>query len=229
MKPILLALLLSFSAVTGYSQKNSIIGVFAGGGIATTSNYDVALSGGIDYAKGLNVWSFLGMEVAYQQFSLLYDNEANGAKRATGFAGEILRHNSAYLFLSPKFRYCAGRYRNTHIYVNAGIGMNMGGYDSLRRWSSISTPNGIVRSDTTLDQSANIKSMVLRVGMGITQYLYMGNNWRFTFTGDFGFLPGSLTETGNPSVDVSRTPYSPSKLNPTYISLRIGISRTRNR
>ena len=77
MKPILLALLLSFSAAGGYAQKNTIFGVFAGGGVATTNNYDVALSGGIDYAKGLNLRSFVGVEIFYQQFSLLYDNEIN--------------------------------------------------------------------------------------------------------------------------------------------------------
>lgn len=228
MKPILLALLLSFSAVTGYSQRNSIIGIFAGTGLATTGNYDVALSGGLDYAKGLNLRSFLGAEIAYQQFSLLYDNEANGAKKASGYAGEILRHSSAYVFISPKFRYCAGRYQNTHIYVNAGIGMNMGGYDTLRRWSTINTPNGLVRMDTTRDQSENINSMVLRIGMGVTQYLYLGNNWRFTFTGDVGFLPNSLTKTSD-FEDIGRTTYSVGKVNPGYVSLRIGIARTRNR
>lgn len=228
MKPILLALLLSVSAIKGYSQRNSIIGIFAGGGLATSSNYDVALSGGLDYAKGLSIRSFLGVELAYQQFSLLYDNEANSAKKGTGYAGEILRHTSAYMFILPKYRFCAGRYQNTHIYVNAGIGMNMGGYDSVRRWSTINTPNGLVRTDTLIDQTDNINSMVLRVGVGVTQYLYMGNNWRFTVTADAGFLPGSLTKTSN-FEDVGRSAYSVGKLNPAYISFRIGIARTRNR
>ncbi len=228
MKPILLAFLLSVSATTGYSQRNSIIGIFAGGGIATASNYDVALSGGLDYAKGLNVRFFMGTEVFYQQFSLLYDKEVNGARNGTGYEGELLSHRSAYMFIAPKFRYCAGRYQNTHIYVNAGIGMNMGGYDSVRRWSTMSTPNGLVRTDRVTDQSQNINSMVFRIGAGITQYLYMGANWRFTFTGDVGFLPGSLTTTSD-YADAGRSPYSAGKLNPTYVSLRLGIGRTRNR
>ncbi len=228
MKPILLAFLLSVSAMSGYSQKNTILGFFAGGGLATSGNYDVALSGGLDYARGMNLRSFMGIEAFYQQYSLLYDNEANSAKKATGYAGEILRHNSAYFFIAPKFRYCAGRYQNTHLYFNVGLGFSMGGYDSVRRWNTVSTPNGFVRNDTTLDQSDNINSTVLRVGLGITQYLYLGNNWRFTFTGDFGFLPGSLTATSN-FEDVARSPYSIGKVNPAYISLRIGIARTRNR
>lgn len=228
MKATVLALLLSVLSVTGHAQRNSIIGVFAGGGIATSYNYDVSLSGGLDYAKGLNEWSFIGLEVAYQQFSLLYDNELNGAKGHSGIEGEILKHKSAFAFLSPKFRYCAGRYRNTHIYTNVGLGMNMGGTETLNRFGYTTSPNGNIRFDTTIDKSANIKSMVMRVGMGLSQYLYMGNNWRFTFTLDFGFIPGTLTET-SAYTDATRTPYSPPKLNPAYGSLRIGIARTRNR
>ena len=226
MKSILLALLLSITAFRGYSQKNNIVGIFAGGGIATSSNYDVSLSGGLDIAKGLSRRSFVGVELFYQQFSLLYDNEALGAKNATGSAGEILRHKSAYAFIAPKFRFCAGRKQNVHFYFNAGIGMNMGGYDSLRRFSSVPTSGGFIRADTTVDQSENINSMVLRVGVGCTQYMPIGRRWRFTLTEDFGFLPGSLTKTSDYS-DVSRTTYSPGKLNPTYFSIRLGISRTR--
>jgi hypothetical protein len=228
MKKILLALILSISVFKGYSQKNTIVGIFAGGGIATTNNYDVSLSGGLDYAKGLNLRTFIGAEVFYQQYSLLYDNEARSAKKATGYDGEILRHTSAYVFFAPKIRFCAGRKQNAHFYFNAGIGMNMGGYDSLRRWNTVSTPNGYKRMDTTIDQSENINSMVLRVGLGWTQYIYMGSHWRFSFTTDFGFLPGSLTKTSD-YADVSRTSYSPSKLNPTYMSIRIGIAHTKFR
>jgi len=226
MKPILLALILLSSVFKGYSQKNNIVGVFAGGGIASSSNYNVALSGGLDIAKGLNRRSFIGVEILYQQYSLLYDNEINSFRHATGSEGEIIMHKTAYAFVSPKFRFCLGRRQNNHFYFSAGIGMNMGGYDSLRRFSTLSTPNGLKRYDTTLDMSKNINSMVLRIGVGCTQYLMMGNHWRFTFTEDFGFLPGSLTKTSN-FEDVTRTQYSVGKLNPTYASIRIGIAHTK--
>jgi hypothetical protein len=226
MKSILLAFILSVSALNGYSQKNTIIGVFAGGGIASTSNYNVALSGGIDYAKGLNLRSFIGVEVFYQQFSLLYDNEINSNRHAQGSEGEIIMHKTAYAFIAPKFRFCLGRRQNNHFYFSAGVGMNMGGYDSLRRFNTLSTPSGYKRFDTTYDMSKNINSMVLRIGVGCTQHLIMGNHWRFTFTEDFGFLPGSLTKTGG-FEDVNRGPYSVGKLNPTYASIRIGIAHTK--
>ncbi len=226
MKSTLLALLLSFSVLKGYSQKNTIIGLFGGGGVATANNYDIGLSGGLDYAKGVALRSFFGAEVFYQQFSLLYDNEANSARHATGYAGEITRHSSAYFFIAPKFRYCAGRKQNIHIYLNAGIGMGMGGYDSVRKFNTISTPNGYLRTDTTLDMSENINSMVMRIGVGCTQYLPIGNHWRFTLTEDIGFIPGSLTKTSD-FTDVTRTNYSPAKVNPTYFSIRIGISHTK--
>ncbi len=226
MKPFLLVVLLSFFAIGGYSQNNAIFGVFAGGGCATSNNYDVALSGGIDWAKGTSERTFLGAEVFYQQFSLLYDNEANSAKHGLGTSGEIIRHKSAYAFIAPKFRFCAGKKMHTHFYFAPGLGMNMGGYDSVRRFSRVYTTGGYVKSDTTLDMSANINSMILRMGVGITQYMPVGEHWRFTFTADFGFLPGSLTKTGDYE-DVNRTSYSPSKVNPGYVSFRIGIAHTR--
>ncbi len=227
MKSRLLALiLLSLSTIKGYSQKNTIIGLFAGGGCATTNNYDVALSGGLDYSKGLNVRSFWGVQVFYQQFSLLYDKEINANRHAQGSEGEIIMHKTAYAFITPKFMFCLGDRHINYFQVSAGLGMNMGGYDSLRRFYTTSTPNGYVRYDTTLDKSKNINSMVLRIGVAATQYLYMGRHWRFTLSEDVGFLPGSLTKTSG-YTDVSRWPYSVGKLNPTYLSLRIGISHTK--
>lgn len=226
MKPFLLALLLSVSASCGYSQRNTIVGVFAGGGLASKNNFDVALSGGVDIAKGIGLRSLLGVEILYQQYSLLYDNEANAAQHGTGHSGEILRHSSAYAFISPKFRYCTGKHQNNHIYIAPGIGFKTGGYDSVHSWNSQYTPGGYIRYDTTIDLSKNINGMVLRVGVGAVQYLWMGPHWRFTFNEDFGFLPGSLTKTGGYS-DETRSSYSPSKLNPAYISIRIGISHTR--
>lgn len=229
MKSRLLALiLLSLSMYKGYSQnqKNTIIGLFAGGGVATTNNYNVALCGGLDFAKGLNVRSMFGAQIFYQQFSLLYDQEINSNKHAQGSEGEIIMHKSAYAFITPKLMFSLGDRAINYFHVSAGIGINVGGYDSLRRFYTYSTPNGYVRYDTTLDMSKNINSMVLRVGVGATQYLYMGRNWRFTLSEDVGFLPGSLTKTSS-FEDVTRWPYSAGKLNPTYISLRIGISHTK--
>jgi hypothetical protein len=226
MKLKLLVLLLLILQVEGYAQKNKIFGVFAGGGIATANNYDVSLSGGLDVAWGLNVRSLVGLELLYQQYSVLYDNEALGAKKALGTAGEILRHKSAYMFISPKFRFCLGRRQNNHFYFAPGIGFNAGGYDSLRRWSTVSMMGGLKRIDTTIDQTENINSMVLRVAVGATQYLRMGEHWRFSFTEDFGVIPGSLTKTSDYS-DINRSYLSQSKVNPAYVSIRIGISHTR--
>lgn len=226
MKLRLLTLLLLFVTFEGYSQKNKIFGVFAGGGVATANNYDVALSGGLDLAYGLNLRSFLGAEVLYQQFSLLYDNEVNSAKGALGTAGEIFRHKSAYVFVSPKFRFCLGRRQNNHFYFAPGIGFNTGGYDSVRRWNTYSTPGGLQRFDTTTDQSKNINSMVLRVGVGAVQYLHLGDHWRISINEDFGVIAGSLTKTSDYE-DVTRSYLSRSKVNPAYVSIRIGIAHTR--
>ncbi len=226
MKPLLLVAFLSILTLSGYSQRNTIFGLSAGGGCAVSNNYNIGLSGGVDYAKGFTARTFLGAEIFYQQYSLLYDREANSARGALGVSGEIIRHKSAYAFFAPKFRFCAGRYHHTHFYANAGIGLKTGGYDSVRRFSSVYTTAGYMRTDTTLDMSSNINGMVMRIGVGWTQYMPIGNHWRFTFTTDLGFLPGSLTKSGSYE-DVTRTVYSPAKLNPAYVSVRIGIAHTR--
>lgn len=227
MKRIVLIALLSLYAIHGFSQSRSVLGVYGGAGIATNFNYDVSMSGGLNFMKGINSRMMIGAVVHYQQFSLYYDREQGQATNGNGNAGVTLRHKSADLFVAPKFEYCAGRYRNIHIYVDAGIGFNMGGFDSLHKWDHSYYATGVGNYDSSLDLSSNINKMLVRVGMGVTEYLYISRRWCFTFTQDIGFIPGGgLTKTGDYNAP-ARTPYSPGRFNPTVISLQIGISRVK--
>ena len=115
--------------------------------------------------------------------------------------------------------------------MDFGVGYNVGGYDSLRKWdysysTNTSSTNGtgtLGQYDSVIGKSKNITKMMFRVGLGLTEYAAMGEHWRFTFTEDFGFLTKTLTTTGT-ITDPSRTKYSTNGLQPGYISFMIGIS-----
>ncbi|MFI5196377.1 MAG: hypothetical protein ACHQD8_04745 [Chitinophagales bacterium] len=228
MKRILLVVFLSFLSFSGFSQEksNTIISLYAGGGCATSNNYDVAPSVGFNFLKGIFHRAFFGADVFYQTYALYYDNEQNSAKHGTGNAGVILRHASSFAFVTPKFEYGFGHTQCLKAYLSFGVGFKTGGFDSLRKWDHSYGTSSVNNYDSTLDLSKNINSMLFRVGVGFKEYLHLGHHWWFTFTEDFGFLPSGLTKTGDPDAP-ARTQYSPQKLNPGYISLQIGITHTR--
>jgi hypothetical protein len=230
MKRLLLAAFLSCFAVPGFSQEgtNTIFGLYGGAGMATSNNYNVAPSVGFSFIKGIHTRGFLGADLFYQTFSLYYDNEAHGATHGAGTAGAIVRNASSYVFITPKLEYGFGRYQHVHIYGSVGAGFKVGGYDSLRKfdhsYSSTGNPNNY---DSSLDQSKNMNSLLLRFSVGVKEYFSLGAHWRFTLTEDFGFIGSSLTK--DDLTNPSRTPYTPRSLSPGYISLQIGIAHTKYR
>ena len=229
MKRILIIILLSFIGVHGFAQ--SIFGVYGGGGFASSNNYDAGPSGGIEYLKGIGVHGLLGFDLFYQGYSLYYDNELNSARHHMGLAGYIDRNLTSYAFFTPKVSYTLDKKRNITAFVTAGIGYNIGGFDSIKKWDQsyssipVLSNTAAFNYDSVIDKSANINKMLFRFGTGLTEYLHVGRGrWCFTFTEDFGFLFTSLNTNGDPN-DASHTKYSPARLNPTYISIHIGISR----
>ena len=235
MKRILLLAFLCFLSFPGFSQ--AMIGVYGGGGCATSNNYDIVPSGGIEMLvvgkRGGRM--FIGADLFYQGYSQWADNEANSAKHGTGTAGTIDRVLASYVFLSPKFSYGIGKKQNWKVFFDAGVGYNINGFDSLRKWDHGYYTNGYYTTynsgvghyDSTLDKTANINKLVFRLGVGMTEYWYIGHHWFLTLTEDFGFLTTNLTTTGTVS-DGSRTPYSRNGLRPGYISLMIGITHFKN-
>jgi hypothetical protein len=242
MKRTLLVVFLSVLALPGFCQnggtefshnkrkqeegKNSLFGLYLGGGCATSNNYDIAPSAGIEFVKGMGQRTGLGFNLFYQGYSLYYDNEKNSAKHGTGIAGAILRHASSYVFVAPRVEYGIGRKQKIHFYANVGVGFKISGFDSLRKWDHSYNNPSVNNYDSSLDMSKNMNSMLMRVGVGFKEYFNLGKHWRFTLTQDFGFLPMGLTKTGDP-YNASRTYYTPQKLNPGYISLQLGIMHTK--
>jgi hypothetical protein len=236
MKRIILLVILCCLFFQGMAQNEyypkyylrSRIGLFGGAGLATAHNYDVGISAGLDYDKSVSNRTMFGVTVFMQGFSLYYDNEANSAKHGLGYSGFTLRHDSKYVFFAPQIKYMLATKVNfvTWISVNAGVGMKMSGYDSVRKWNHSFDSTNTAHYDSTLDASKNLNSMVFRFGVAFTQDLYLGRgDWWFTFKEDFGMLGGSLTKTGDINTqNPGRNPYSPQRVSPGYVSLQIGIS-----
>jgi hypothetical protein len=222
---------LSFLAIPGFSQ--TLIGLYGGGGCATSNNYDIAPSGGLEMLfKGSKAGRmYIGADLFYQGYSLYADNEANSSKHGTGNAGTIDRFAASYVYLAPKFSYGIGKKQALKIYFDVGIGYNINGFDSLRKFDRGYYTNGyytaynagIGQYDSTIDKTSNINKMMFRMGVGATEYFSIGSSWAFTITEDFGFVTTNLTTTGTVS-DPSRTNLSTNGLRPGYISLQIGIS-----
>jgi hypothetical protein len=234
MKKGLLAILLLLAASTGYSQnveymvKPTRIGLYGGMGFATSNNYDYGASAGLDFQKCVRgSMLFIGAQVFLQGYSLYWDNEAYGNTGHTGYAGMQFRHASKYVFVAPTFQKMLWVRSNfiPWVYVNIGAGFKMSGYDSVRTWDHSNLSSYPVNFDSTIDDSKNLKSMVLRIGVGLAQDINMGGNWWFTFKEDFGFVPSGTTTTGtNDAGSPAHTQYSPGKLSPVYASLQLGIT-----
>ncbi len=222
MKRIILFAFLSFLAIRGLAQTNTFIGVYGGGGLSTRYNYDVAISGGVDFVKGLFHRTGLGFNLFYQTYGMEYDNEQYSVKHGGGNAGVVVLNQSSYIFFAPKFDYGMGRRENIHFYVNAGVGYNMSGTETMRKWDK-SNGSGYGNYDSLINTTTNINKLVMRVGVGFTEYLFTSRTWRFTVTEEFGFINKSLSTTSD-FLNPSRTQYSPRDLKPTLFSLQIGMT-----
>jgi hypothetical protein len=207
----------------------SIISLYGGGGLATSYNYDVAISGGLGYERSTGSGFFLGGHVFMQSYSLYYDNESASARKGMGYTGVTLGHESKYLFVAPQLRtMIAAKPGLTYwLYVNGGIGFNAGGKETAHIWDHRTSnfPGNNGNYDTVLDLSSNINKTVYRLGVGFCQDIQAGRHLYFTFREDFGFLVSGLTLSGDVTDKTTlRNSYSPQKLNPVYISLQMGLS-----
>jgi hypothetical protein len=222
MKRLTLIAFLCFVDIFSYAQSNTIIGIYGGTGLATSWNYNAGISGGFNFLKEIGARTYLGATLFYQGYNFLYDHEEYGAKNGTGNAGVTVLNQSGYIFLAPKLSHDLDKDGFWEVYVDAGPGFNMSGKETMRKWDHTEAV-GFGYYDSTINTTKNINSLVVRVGVGLSENLHMGGKWRFTFTEDFGCLASELSKTADAN-NPSRTPYSPNRLNPDYFSVQIGIS-----
>lgn len=222
MKRITLVFFLSFITIQGFAQR--MITLYAGAGLATANNYDVGITGGLKYMKFLFNRTAVGVNLSYQAYGIEFDNEAYGVKGGIGNAGVIVLNKSSYAFLSPELNHFFGKHGFFSAYVNAGVGYNVGGTETMRKWDN-SFGAGGGNFDSTLETTKNINKMLMRIGFGFTQHIHIGDEtdrWWFSISEDFGFVTKNLSTTSDVT-DFSRTQYSPHKMRPGVISLRVGI------
>ena len=97
MKRIIFIAFLSFLAVRGSAQTNTILGLYAGAGASTLYNYNVGICGGFDFQKGIGNRTFLGADLFYQGYAFLYDREAYYVNNGGGNAGVSILNKSSYI------------------------------------------------------------------------------------------------------------------------------------
>ncbi len=227
MKSIALLFFLTVCSFLGFAQdgSNTIITLYGGGGLATSNNYDVAISGGIAFHKGLVYRTGIGVALFYQGYSILSDKEAYGVTGGTGNAGMVVYNKSSYVFVCPRFYHGIGKGETFKFFLGGGVGFNMGGTETMRKWDK-SHGASVGNYDSTITTTANINKMVFRVGFGFEEHIHLGGKWWMTVIEDFGFLGNPISKTGD--VDyASRTFYSPAPMKPGYISLQLGITHSK--
>ncbi len=224
MKRFLIIILICFVCNQAIARYGTTIDIYGGAGIAKTNNYDVGISGGIDFYKGIAKGIEFGGTVLYQGYSLYYDRETQLLKNGEGYEGVTVRNKSNYVFLCPKLNYFLDHKGQIYAYVTAGAGFNMGGTETLHKWdNSHNTPLTANQNfDSTINTSSNITKMLFRFSFGLSEYFYYGKRLHFLFRQDVGFLSTNLSSTANAD-NPSRTAYSPNNLSPVYFSFQIGI------
>lgn len=210
MKKLLLMILLFFVVKPAMSQ--SFTGIYGGAGVATSNNYDLGINAGAYYYKSVMWRMAVGAQVFMQQYNIYYDKERNQQVGAT------IRNNSNYVFIAPMLAYHVRGNGNTHFYINAGVGFNMGAKDSLHKWSY----TGIAGYDSTVGSADNVNKMLVRFGVGLITYFHVKKHLNIFISEDVGFLGSKLSETTDVT-DIRLNNNVNQIYRPLYISLRLGI------
>ena len=129
-------------------------------------------------------------------------------------------YNATYYFVAPMVVFQLNKSGSTQCYVTGGVGEFNGGISTLNKWSRKSwAPNGMF--DSSIDESTNFSSYVLRAGFGFTEFYHLGGNFHLFFNQDFGFLVSPIMSSDN------NTQALKGNMNqffePSYFSLRVGI------
>lgn len=209
-------LIIAILCTGAMAQANSFSTAWNGYGITGKYNYDMGQSFGTTYYRGVAYGVGVGSDVFVQNYNLIYDKDEGKPFGAT------VRHSSTYSFASPMTIIHLTKKGSSQIYVNAGLGYLVSGYDSVRKWNSLSyRKEGIY--DSLVDRSSNLNQSVYRLGFGVTTYFTIANYLKLSITEDIGFLTSGLSKTTEAS-SVGFTNSAAKFFKPTYFSIRIGIT-----
>jgi hypothetical protein len=215
MKRLLLISLVLFSYFI--SNANSFYFAWNGFGMASRYNYDLGMSYGAYYYRGVAKGLGLGTLEFYQNINTYYSRET----RST--VGSSLRTDLTYRFFSPMIVLQTGYTGQSQIYFTGGVGeLQSGGEATFSKWSRVPWSASGEVYDNTIDLTEKLNKYVFRLGFGLTQFTKLGGNFHMFVNEDVGFLI-------QPLADMSGREFADVKTNvaqyfqPTYISIRIGI------
>lgn len=210
MKRIFITLLLIVGSMPVFA--NTFVQLWGGAGVAGRYNYDLGLSSGVNFYTAAGFRMGVGFSAFTQQYNIYYSKELQANR------GGSIRYQSTYAFFSPMIDYHLRGHGYTHIYFNAGAGFKMSATDSLHKWSKV----GAIY-DSTLSDPANINSMVIRIGMGMSHFFpFKHKKMYLTIGEDVGFLANKISETTdktNRLLDGNTSRI----YKPMYISVRLGL------
>ena len=211
MKRIMLVALLSFATLNLLAQ-GGMYGFQGGVGRAMSykSFYTPALSG---YCLGRITRSiYVGGEVSMERLSFHYASDIPPGSVKFGDVIDIT-HKSSYLFFSPKVDFGIGYRKYLHLNFTFGGGVFMGGSQWTNKYEPLFTfPTPITfRSDTAgYATTANIPTLMLRYGVGLSERLPTHGYWNITLSQEFGYMARSFDK-------------AVSNLTSNYISFSVGI------
>lgn len=213
MKRILLIILTSFCFSQGYS--NSFYFGWDGIGFSTKYNYDLGMSYGAYYYRGVARGLGLGTYEFYQTFNMYYSREVGAT------VGHALRSQIQYRFFSPMIVVQLKSSGQSQMYFTGGIGELQSNSVAIHeKWSHATWAGNTY--DSSIDLSTKLNKYVVRMGFGFTQFQRLGGIFNMFINEDFGFVANPMTDPSNISFAGVKTNTAQFYM-PTYVSLRIGI------
>lgn len=216
MKRILLLVALVTACMSSFA--NSFTTLWTGAGITKNNNYGAGMQYGLGYYKAVRYGIGVGAQLFYQKYDLYYDDQAYKS------VGGTMRYTGNYVYLAPQFVTHVVHSGSTQAYVNLGIGYNVGGYDSMYKWSHTSWEDPTLNYDSLIDNSKYMQKMVVRIGFGFIHYYNISGRILLTITEDIGFLPKRMSSVTAPGNNGELANAMNSYYKPLYYTLKLGLT-----
>ena len=215
-KCLLFIILLSSSINIGFSR--TFAGAWYGAGYSLHDNYDLGVSYGLNFYKGVGNGIGMGFTTFVQQLSL------NTTTSINNFNGGTIGLTSKYLVFAPMVVVNIGKSGHLSGYFNAGVCMYQDGYVNIHTWSNVKWPQNS-SYDTVQKGSSYLSTLTARLGIGLMQYYNMFGSFHVYINEDIGIFPVSLQNNldSNPYIGNLKDNLN-QFFSPTYISLRVGFA-----
>lgn len=193
MKHTILLALLCFSFFSSHAQ--GMYGFEAGLGKATLGKSKLTPTLRGYYLKKLSRRIYAGGGISWERYS--FNHYINPGNAAYGDALSI-RQKSSYVFFTPKIDLGIGYRQYVHLSLSFGPGVFAGGSKFTNQYDPLLNSSGqYYGGDTaTYDNTGNIKTLICRFGLGVSERIPTQGHWNITLTQEFGYIPSKLNFPG---------------------------------